>query len=75
MILSGIAAGAASTGIVAWNNHVGPSTTTPLGLRIAGVLAGLVVIAALAVSLATLIPWSTDSASPLGLRGSWASSP
>ncbi len=55
MILSGIAAGAASAGIVAWNNHLGPSTTTPLGLRIAGVLAGLVVIAALAVSFATLI--------------------
>ena len=55
MTLSVIAAGAASVGIVAWNNHVGPSTTTPLGLRIAGVLAGLVVIGALAVSYATLI--------------------
>ncbi|HZM55370.1 MAG TPA: hypothetical protein VFC03_10140 [Acidimicrobiales bacterium] len=55
MVLSVIAAGVASAGIVAWNNRLGPSTTTPLGLRIAGVLAGLVVIAALAVSYATLI--------------------
>ncbi len=54
MLLSGTAAGAASAGIVAWNNHLGPSTTTPLGLRIAGVLAGLVVIGALAVSCGTL---------------------
>lgn len=55
MLLSGIAAGVASAGIVAWNNHLGNSTTTPMGLRIAGVLAGLVVIGALAVSCGTLI--------------------
>ena len=55
MTVSVIAAGAVSVGILAWNNHVGPSTATPWGLRIAGALAGLVVIAALAVSYATLI--------------------
>ena len=33
MLLSGIAAGVASAGIVAWNNQLGPNTTTPLGLR------------------------------------------
>jgi hypothetical protein len=55
MTLSVIAAGVASVGIVAWNNHVGPSTTTPLGLRMAGVLAGLVVVGALAVGCGTLI--------------------
>lgn len=41
MTLSVIAAGATSVGIVAWNDHVGPSTT-PLSLRIAGVFIGLV---------------------------------
>jgi len=55
MTFSVIAAGAASVGIVAWSNHLGPNSTTPLGLRIAGVLAGLAVTAALAVSCGTLI--------------------
>ena len=55
MVLFVIAAGAVSIGIVAWNNHLGPTTDTPSGLHIAGVLAGLVVIAALVVSYGTLI--------------------
>jgi len=41
--------------IVALNYHLGPSTSTPLSLRISGVLAGLVVVAAVAVTL-----WHAD---------------
>jgi hypothetical protein len=55
MILSVTFAAAVSIGIVAWNDHLGPGTDTPSGLRIAGVLAGLVVIGALVVSYGTLI--------------------
>ena len=55
MLWAGIAAGAASAGIVLWSNRLGPNTTTPLGLRIAGLLTGLVVTGALAVSCGTLI--------------------
>ena len=55
MLLSVIAAIVVSVLIVAWNYHLGPSTSTPLGLRISGVLAGLVVVAAVAVTCGTLI--------------------
>jgi hypothetical protein len=55
MLLSVIAAVVVSVLIVAWNYHLGPSTSTPLGLRISGVLAGLVVVAAVAVTCGTLI--------------------
>jgi len=55
VVLSVTVAGAVSIGIVAWKDHLGPTTDTPSGLRIAGVLAGLVVIGALVVTCGTLL--------------------
>jgi hypothetical protein len=55
MVLSVTAAGAVSIGIVVWNEQLGPTTNTPFALRIAAVLAGLVVVGALAVCCGTVV--------------------
>jgi len=49
-------AGVAGTVIVVWNNHLGPAAiTAPLSLQVAGVVAGLLVLGALAVGCGTVV--------------------
>jgi len=55
MAVASAAAGAVSIGIIAWNGKLGPSTSTPLALRIVGILGGLVVVGALTVCCGTAV--------------------
>ena len=50
-------AAVASVVVVAWNRHFGPSpsVTAPLALKVAGVVGGILVVCALAVSCATAV--------------------
>src|SRR5665213_641826 len=57
MVVSAAVTGTAAIVIVSWNAHLSPSrsVTTPWSLRAAGVVGGLLVVAALAVCLGTVV--------------------